>query len=228
MSQSTVDRLVRTWQAWALVALPSLLIIVFALHFRRPADFFVFQSGYTPPPAEARVAALVAAGDRRSILHDPHMLAYLGMPLFLLCAFGLYALGRRARPLASLLGVTASTTGAIYLGALFGTWTAFFAIGLVDPQYIDGATAAFAALTAPRGALLITTSLAKLSMIGLGLQALALLGTRTVPNWSPIVAASGCAVILVFWDLDNWMLLGSALMLAGFLPMRAPSAQRET
>jgi len=67
--------------------------------------------------------------------------------------------------------------------------------------------------------LLITTSLAKLSIVGLGLQALALLGTGTVPKWSPIAAAVGCALFLVFWDLDNWMLIGCLLILAGFIPM---------
>ncbi len=219
MAYSFADRLVCSAQAWALVLLPILLILVFAAHFNNPGAFFEFEYRYTPPPAEAQVKALVAAGDRRPILHDPHMMAYLGMPLFLLCAFALYALGRQVRPLASLLGVAVSATGAIYMGALFGTWTAFFAIGLVDPQYTEGAIASFGALTAQRGALLITTSLAKLSIFGLGLQAITLLGTRLVPNWSPIAATVGCGLFLAFWDLDNWMLIGTALILAGFIPM---------
>jgi hypothetical protein len=27
-------------------------------------------------------------------------------------------------------------------------------------------------------------------------------------------------MFLAFWDLDNWMLIGSVLLLIGFLPMR--------
>jgi hypothetical protein len=221
MSKSSVERLIRLSQAWALVVLPSLLILVFALHFRRLSDFFEFHMAYTPRPAESTVRALVRIGESRLVLHDPHMLAYLGLPLFLLVAFGLYALGRRVRPLASLIGIALTTIGTIYIAGLFSAWTAFFGIGLVDPQYLEGATAAFAALTAPRGALLITTSLAKLSMIGIGFQSLVLLRTRTVPSWSPILIACGCALFLAFWDLDNWMLIGSALVLAGFIPMRS-------
>jgi hypothetical protein len=33
-----------------------------------------------------------------------------------------------------------------------------------------------------------------------------------------VVAGSG--LFLAFWDLDNWMLIGSALILIGFIPMR--------
>ncbi|MBA3916042.1 MAG: hypothetical protein H0X25_19770, partial [Acidobacteriales bacterium] len=87
--------------------------------------------------------------------------------------------------------------------------------------YLAGATATFAAMSAPKGAFLLTTTLAKLAFVGIALQALVLLDTRQVPRWSPLLAASGCALFLVFWDLDNWMLIGAVLMLVGFLPMRS-------
>lgn len=100
-------------------------------------------------------------------------------------------------------------------------WTAFYrGLGLVDPANLTGATATFAAMTTPQGAFLITTTLAKLTMIGLATQALTLLGTRAAPLWSIICVALGCSLFLMFWDLDNWMLIGTLLMAVGFLPMR--------
>jgi hypothetical protein len=220
-SPASVDRVIRFSQGLALVVYPSVMIVVFALHFRRLDDFLKFRTSYNPIEPARMVAALMAAGENRPILHDPHMLAYLELPLFLLCVFGLYDLGRRIRPVLALVGFAGAITGTIYLGGLFGSWASFSSIGLVDPRYADGATAAFAALTAPRGAFLITRSLAKLAMIGMGVQALALVRGRVVPAWAPLAVAAGCGVTLLFWDLDNWMLLGSVLMLIGFLPMRA-------
>jgi len=29
----------------------------------------------------------------------------------------------------------------------------------------------------------------------------------------------GCLIILVFWDLDNWMLIGMLLLLIGLFPL---------
>lgn len=222
MKTSHTDRFVRQAQAWALVTLPSLLLLVFALHFRSLARFFVFRLHYESPPPETVVRALIAAGNRAPLIHDPHVIAYLLLPLFTLCAFGLYALGRQVRPTTAIFGIALTMTGTIYLGGLFGMWTAFYSgIRGVEPQFVDGAIATFAAQTAPHGAFLLTTSLSKLALIGLGIQILILWNTRIVAKWAVVVAALGCALIVVFWDLDNWMLIGSALMLAGFIQIKA-------
>ena len=222
MPSPTADRLILASQRSALLALPALLIGVFALHFPGAADFFDFHLSYAPAPAAQVVASLVAAGNPGPLVHDPHVIAYLALPLFLLCASGLYALGRHARPVASLVAMAIAVVGVIYLGGLFGMWAAFYrGLGDVDPRHLEGATATFAAMSAPQGAFLLTTTLAKLAFVGLALQALVLLGTRLVPRWSPLLVAGGCVLFLAFWDLDNWMLMGAVLLLAGFLPMRA-------
>jgi len=114
-----------------------------------------------------------------------------------------------------------TVTGTIYMGGIFGMWTAFYrGIGLVDSANLAGATATFAALTTPQGAFLVTTTLAKLTMIGLAAQSLTLIGTRAAPLWAIISVVLGCSLFLMFWDLDNWMMIGTLLMAVGFLPMR--------
>ena len=98
-------------------------------------------------------------------------------------------------------------------------WTAFYrGLGNVDPQYTAGAIATFQGMTAPHGAFLVTTTLGKLAIMGLALQALALLGVRGIPRWAVACVVVGCTTFLLFWDLDNWMLIGVTLMMTGFIP----------
>ena len=74
----------------------------------------------------------------------------------------------------------------------------------------------------------IDTIKAKLTMIGLGVQALTLVGTRVAPMWSIVCVVVGCLLFLLFWDLDNWMLIGTLLMAIGFWPMRGALLREST
>jgi len=85
----------------------------------------------------------------------------------------------------------------------------------VDPHHVDGAIAAFAALTAQHGAFLLTTTLAKLAFVGLALQGLVLWRRDVRTRTASACIVAGSALFLAFWDLDNWMLIGSLLLLAG-------------
>jgi hypothetical protein len=119
-----------------------------------------------------------------------------------------------------------TAAGTIYLGGLFGMWTAFYrGLGGVDPVHLEGAIATFKAMTAPQGAFLMTTTLAKLGLIGLALQGLLLWRLPKVRTAVPILIALGSAMIVTFWDLDNWMLIGMTLIFIGFL--RLTPALRE-
>jgi hypothetical protein len=212
---------VRRVLAGALLTFPCVFAAVFIMHFRHLSDFLHFRWHYEPRAPERVVGALIAAHNRWPLIHDPHMIAYLFLPVFPLCAFAMYLLGRKARPLLSAIAMMITITGTIYMGGVFGMWTAFYrGLGQVDPKYLEGATATFAAMTAPQGAFLVTTTLAKLTMIGLAVQALTLWGLRTVPVWAVACVVFGCSLFLLFWDLDNWMLIGTLFMAAGFLPMR--------
>lgn len=98
-------------------------------------------------------------------------------------------------------------------------WTAFYrGLGLVDPAQTEGAIATFRAMTTNAGAFLLTTALAKLTMIGLAAQGLTLLGR--IPKWAVASIVTGALLFLFFWDLDNWMTIAMLLYLIGFLPVR--------
>ena len=121
--------------------------------------------------------------------------------------------------MASAVAMFVTVTGTIYLGGIFGMWTAFFrGLGLVDPSQTEGAIATFKAMTTDQGAFWLTTTLGKLAMIGLAAQALTLTGR--IKGWAVACIFVGAVLFLLFWDLDNWMMIATLLMLAGFFPVR--------
>jgi hypothetical protein len=197
---------------------PLLFILVFLMHFRHPGDFFHFRLHYVPRDPAAVVASLMRAQNHWPLYADPHIIGYLALPFMLVCAFALYRVSRTARPRLSAVTLFVTAAGTIYLGGVFGMWTAFYrGLGGVDPSQLQGAIATFRAMTEPQGAFLLTTTLAKLAMIGLAAQSIVLWGLPHVRKIAPILICIGCALFLAFWDLDNWMLIGMTLILTGFL-----------
>lgn len=226
MTQTTNDPIRRVLAA-SLLAFPCLFILVFLMHFHRPSDFLHFRWHYVQRPAEQTVAMLIRAQNRWPMVHDPHVIGYLALPLIPLCAFAMYTVGKGKRPLASAITMMITVTGTIYLGGIFGMWTAFFrGLGLVDPSQTEGAIATFKAMTTNQGAFLLTTTLGKLAMIGMAAQALTLTGR--IRGWAVACIVTGAGLFLLFWDLDNWMMIGTLLMLAGFLPVRRALLSQES
>lgn len=196
--------------------LPVMLVLVFAMHLRSLPQLLDFRLRYAPTPPGVVVPWLIAHGSQRPLLHDPHVIAYLALPLFLATAWMLYGIARPRRPVASAAACVTTVAGTIYLGGLFGMWTSFFdGLARVDPRNVDGAIATFAATTSPHGAFLLTTTLAKLAFVALALQGLVLWGRDARARAASICIVAGCALFLAFWDLDNWMLVGSVLLMLG-------------
>jgi hypothetical protein len=203
--------------------LPVLLMLVFAMHLRGMPQFLDFRLRYVPVPPDVVVPWLIAHGAQRPLLHDPHVIAYLALPLFLAIASRLHGLSRRRRPAASAAACLTTAVGTIYLGGLFGMWTSFFdGLARVDARDVDGAVASFAAMTSPHGAFLLTTTLAKLAFVGLALQGIVLWDRDARTRAASACIVAGCALFLAFWDLDNWMLVGSVLLFLG-LAIAGPS-----
>jgi hypothetical protein len=171
-------------------------------------------------PAADKVTRLIEARNQLPMIRDPHLIGYLSLPLFVLGAFGLYAVGRRLRPGVAALGVSLTVSGSIYIGGVFGLFTALtHGRGDVDPRYTEGAIATYAAVTSIHGAYGITRALAELAMLGLAIQAIALGRAPGVPRWAPASVTLGCVLFLAFWDLDNLMFAGSLCLIAGFVPI---------
>jgi hypothetical protein len=203
--------------------LPVLLVLVFALHMRSLPQLLDFKLRYEPAPPAAVARWLVGSARENELRLDPHLLAYLALPLFLSTALMLHRRTRGRRPLASKAAFALTAVGTIYVGGLFGMWTAFYdGMSHMAPGDVDAAARTFAAMSAPRGAFLLTTTLAKLAFAGLALQGLLLWSGDARSRVAAICVAAGSALFLAFWDLDNWMLVGSVLLLAGLVASRRP------
>jgi hypothetical protein len=220
MNTLPVDRFARQSQALALVGLPVLWLMMSALHFRSLAEFFSLRLRYVPHPAADTVTRLIAAQNRWPMIHDPHWIGYLSLPLLVLGAFGLYSVGRRVRPAVAALGVSLTVTGCLYIGGVFGLFTALMrGLGDVDPRYTEGAIATYAAATADHGAYGLTRALAELALLGIAVQAMALWRAPHIPRWATAAVIFGCALFLAFWDIDNVMIVGELCLIAGFVPI---------
>jgi len=231
MNTQTADRLIRKSQAIALVGLPVLWLAMSLLHFRSLADLLTLRRRYVRRPAEDTVTRLIRAHNSWPMIHDPHWIGYLSLPLLVLGAFGLYGLGRRARPAMAALGVSLTVTGCLYIGGVFGLFTSLMrGLGDVDPQFTEGAIATYAAATADQGAYGLTRTLAELALLGFAVQAAALWPVPRVPRSAIVTTICGCALFLTFWDVDNLMIVGELCLITGALPIsreiRATSAQQ--
>jgi hypothetical protein len=220
MNALAINRITRQTQALALLGLPVLWLLMFALHFRSLADFLVFRLHYAPVPPADKVTRLIAAQNRWPMIHDPHMIGYMSLPLLILGAFGLYSLGRRANPALAALGVSLTVIGCVYVGGVFGLFTALTrGLGDVDARFSEGAIATYAAVTADHGAYGLTRVLAELALLGIAVQGAALWRASGIPRWAAVSVAAGCALFLGFWDVDNLMFVGALCLLAGFIPI---------
>jgi hypothetical protein len=229
MNTQAVDRFIRASQARALIGLPAIWLLMFAMHFRSLADFFVLRLRYEPVPAQKTVAGLIAAQNHWPMIHDPHVMGYLSLPLLALGGFGLYSLGRTVRPALAALGVALTVTGCIYLGGVFGLYTALYrGLGSVEPKYLEGAVATFTAVTANQGAYGMTRALAELALLGIAVQSAALWNARGIPRWAPALVMLGCGLFLAFWDVDNLMFAGAICLLAGFVPLGKALREAQT
>jgi hypothetical protein len=206
--------------------LPVLLVLVFALHMRSLPQFLDFRLHYDPTPPDVVAHYLVGSARDDGLRLDPHVIAYLVLPLFLVTALMLHRRARVRRPVASKAAFALTAIGTIYLGGLFGMWTAFYdGLSHMAPGDVDAGARAFAAMSAPRGAFLLTTTLAKLAFVGLTLQGLLQWDADARSRLAAVATAVGSALFLVFWDLDNWMLVGSVLLLVGLVAGRPRAAR---
>jgi hypothetical protein len=160
------------------------------------------------------------AGPNASRLYTiPHLVGYLGLPLLISTALCLSSILFKKRPWFALVGASLACIGAIYMGGVFGTWLSFAAIGNVTAAQVEGAIPALEALTKMQGALLLTSILSALSLLGLMVLAVGLFISRIVPRWSAIMIFIGNLMIIAFMDLDNLMFIGAFIMLLGMAPI---------
>lgn len=213
-AQSTL----RAAGAASLLLFPLTLIVAFAMHYTSVGEFFEIRLSYTQLPIEQTVATFMGDEAGRTYVW-PHLVGYSSVPMMIAASLTLgYVLFERA-PWFALIGSALTVTGAIFLGGVFAAWLSFAALGNLPADQTGSAVAALTVLTEMKSPLAMTTYLAILTFLGLMVSAVGLFRARIGPRWSPVALFLGNLMIMAFMDLDNLMLVGAVLMLAGLVPV---------
>lgn len=209
----------KTLQIFAVVsmlALPLLQGLTFLLHYESFGGFFDFSLSKPPYTTDQEWAKISDPARGWRYFFMPHYLAYFILPFYL----GIAATIARAiwakAPLLAVIGSITTAIGLIYMGGVFGAWLSFGAVTNLAPE---AGMSAFLALTEMKGALMITSVLSLLAILGLAILGTGLIITRAVPLWAGLCFLIGNILIVVMMDRDNWMFVGTLLMLAGLSPL---------
>lgn len=203
----------------SLITLPLLLALAFLLHFSSLSDFFQFQFSKPDYSAEHFYQTLSASDGGFRLFTLPHLVGYLSLPLFIVSALAMaYACYRQA-PKHALFGLLFTIVGTVFLAGVFSAWLSFAAINQTQGIDAQNLISVLGALTSMQGPLLLSTLLSALSFAGLIILAFGLYRVRSLPRWSIITYITGSFLILLFMDLDNWMLIGAIMQGIGIWPL---------
>ena len=132
----------------------------------------------------------------------PHYFIYASMPVYIGLSIAVsYVLYKRA-PWHSFIGFMLSTIGAVYFIGVLGAFLSA-PIGTVQMTSI----------------LKISFGLCLLVFIGNIIQGFGLLKNKLTPRWASLCFINGNILILVFPGVENWMAIGSLLMMVGLVPL---------
>ena len=202
----------------SLILFPLILMVAFAMHFQSISEFFIFKLKYMQGPVESTVNMLMGSDAARRYI-NPHLIAYFSVPFMVFASLALGYVLFKKKPWFALIGTLTTLVGSVFISGVFAAWLSFSAIGNMSVNQFDGAVSAFRELTTMQGPLAMTTYLSVLSLLGFLVLAVGLFQSRIVPKWSASLIFIGNLMIIVFMDLDNWMLIGALLMLIGIMPV---------
>jgi hypothetical protein len=218
MEDSNIEKFIRVGSVAILMLFPVLLMFAFALHFRSFADFFEFKLMYVQNTPEYFMSTLTGSQKDRLFL-IPHYVGYLAMPFMLATALVLGKILYRHKPVYTIIGVSMTLVGVVFLSGVFAAWLSFAAVANVPSDIIQSATLVLKELTTMQGPLLYITSLSILSLAGLLVLGVGLFQSKIQSRLVSGLFILGNLMIIIFMDLDNWMFLGALLILISLLPL---------
>jgi hypothetical protein len=218
MTHDHVKNVMKATGAASFVLYPLMLIVAFAMHYTSVGEFFEISLRYEQLPIAYTVATFMGSDANRMYVW-PHFIGYFSVPVMVAASLTLaYVLFERA-PWFALIGSALTVTGGLFLSGVFAAWLSFAALGNLPADQTAAAVAALTVLTEMQGALAVSTYLSVLVFLGLMVSAVGLYRARIVPTWSPATLFLGNVMIMAFMDIDNLMLVGAVLMLAGLAPV---------
>jgi hypothetical protein len=195
-------RFIRIVGAASLTLAPLLTFIGWAIAHDSIASFLSFN--FTRAPTDG-TTKLTSASDPALLFRYyllPHYFIYSAFPFYIVLAITLmYKLYKKA-PWHSFIGVILSIIGAVYFVGVLGAFLSI-PMGSVNITNI----------------LKISFMLCILVFAGNIVQGFALLKTDMLAKWQSVLFIVGNILILIFPGTENWMALGSLLMLIALFPL---------
>lgn len=204
-------RFIKIVGAVSLVLAPLLSFIGWAIAHDSIGSFLNLNFTWTPTDATTKLTASSEPSLLFRYFLLPHYFIYSSMPVYIGLAIALmYKLHKKA-PWHSFIGVILSIIGAVYFIGVLGAFLSI-PMGSVNVTNI----------------LKISFALCILVFVGNIVQGFALLKTNILAKWQSILFIIGNILILIFPGTENWMALGSLLMLIALFPLSIKILKQHT
>lgn len=195
-------RFIKIIGAISLVVAPLLTFIGWAIAHESIGSFLNFNFTWAPTDGTTK---LTSSSDPVLLFRYyllPHYFIYSAFPFYIGLAIALmYKLYKKA-PWHSFIGVILSIIGSVYFIGVLGAFLSI-PMGTVNMTTI----------------LKVSFALCILVFVGNIIQGFALLKTNIIAKWQSILFIVGNILVLIFPGTENWMALGSLLMLIALLPL---------
>jgi len=132
----------------------------------------------------------------------PHYLIYVSMLFYIGLALGLSAVFYKKTPWHSFIGAILSIIGAAYFIGVLG---AFLSVPMGE--------------VVMTGIIKVSFALCVLVFVGNVVQGFGLYQSKLIPKWKSSLFIAGNILILIFPGVENWMALGSLMMVVALLPL---------
>ena len=208
---------IRKTIANSILVFPFTLLLGFAMHFSSLEKFFKFR--LVKPVYNAEHMFHMLTGGHSHLFVVAHAIVFIAIPLMLLVILVLAWFLYEKLPLMAFVGAVIGVVGCVAMAGVLSTWLSFSAVGRVTPENYEGAKAALIELTRMQGVLKTVTAVSYLTFIGMIILAAGLLQMGTFKKWNMLSIMLGSALFLAFMDLDNWMFIGTVLILIGLIPV---------
>tara|TARA_R110001592_G_scaffold308763_1_gene582764 strand:- start:1985 stop:2635 length:651 start_codon:yes stop_codon:yes gene_type:complete len=186
----------------SLILAPLLSLIGWGISYDSFTSLFSFNFSYQ---ATNGAAYLTANTDPALVFRYyllPHYFMYASMPVYIALGLTLMYATYKKTPWLSFIGAILSIIGAVYFIGVLGAY-----------------------LSAPIGSVAMTNilkvsfALCILVFVGNVLLGLSLYKANITAKWTSLLFIFGNILILVFPGIENWMALGSLMMLIAMLPL---------
>lgn len=193
---------VKLFAALSLILAPLLTLIGWGIAHDSLNSFLNFNFSYTASDA---TAGLTSASDPSLLFRYyllPHYFIYASMPVYIGLALALMYATYKKTPWHSFIGAILTILGAVYFVGVLGAY-----------------------LSVPMGSVTMTNilkvsfALCMLVFVGNIVLGLGLFQSQIQSKWFSLTFVLGNMLILMFPSVENWMALGSLLMIIGLFPL---------